>query len=69
MPRRLLLDGEDLPALMLRVKAEMGPNARIVKAERIRDGGFAGFFARERYELVVEVPDPPTARERPRSTR
>ncbi len=69
MPRRLLLDGEDLPALMLRVKAEMGPNARIVKAERIRDGGFAGFFARERYELVVEVPDPPTARERMRAVR
>jgi len=69
MPRRLLLDGEDLPALMLRVKAEMGPGARIVKAERIRDGGFAGFFARERYELVVELPDPPTARERLRAAR
>src|SRR5665647_1943735 len=69
MPKRLLLDGDDLPALMLRVRAEMGPGARIVKAERIRDGGFAGFFARERYELVVEVPDPPTARERMRAAR
>ncbi len=69
MPRRLLLDGEDLPALMLRVKAEYGPTARIVKAERVRNGGFAGFFARERYELIVEVPDPPTARDRIRAAR
>jgi hypothetical protein len=69
MPKRLLLDGDDLPALMLRVRAEMGPGARIVKAERIRNGGFAGFFARERYELVVEVPDPPSARERWRQGR
>lgn len=69
MPKRLLLDGDDLPALMLRVRAEMGPGARIVKAERIRNGGFAGFFARERYELVVEVPDPPSARDRWRQGR
>ena len=67
MPTRLLLDGEDLPALMLRVKAEMGPDARIVKAERIRTGGIAGFFAREHYELTVEVPEtrPSRGRRRP----
>lgn len=58
MPTRLLLDGEDLPALMRRVKAEMGPGARIVKAERVRTGGIGGFFAKEHYELTVEVPDP-----------
>ena len=57
MPTRLLLDGEDLPTLMLRVRAEMGPDARIIKAERIRTGGIAGFFAREHYELTVEVPE------------
>ncbi|MCL3860876.1 hypothetical protein [Actinotalea sp. K2] len=57
MPTRLLLDGEDLRSLMLRVRQEMGPDARIVKAERIRTGGFAGFFAKESYELTVEVPD------------
>lgn len=62
MPRRLLLEGEDLPALMARVKAEMGPGARIVKAEKVRTGGVAGFFARERYELTVEVPEPQPAR-------
>ncbi|MBF5083107.1 hypothetical protein [Quadrisphaera sp. INWT6] len=42
----------------------------IVKAERVRVGGVAGFFAREQFEVTVEVPDtavaatpaPPTAR-------
>ncbi|GGC01722.1 hypothetical protein GCM10010972_13200 [Cellulomonas carbonis] len=58
----MLLEGEDLPALMARVKAEMGPGARIIKAEKVRTGGVAGFFARERYELTVEVPEPETAR-------
>lgn len=66
---RLLLEGEDLPALMARVRAEMGPGARIVKAEKVRTGGVAGFFAREHYELTVEVPDaPPTPPGRPRPT-
>ena len=58
MPRRLLLDGEDIAALMRRVRAEMGPNAVVVKAERVRTGGVAGFFAKEHFELTVEVPDP-----------
>lgn len=59
MSTRLLLDGQDLRALMLRVRDEMGPGATIVRAERVRTGGIAGFFAREHYELTVEVPDPP----------
>ncbi|GEN80606.1 hypothetical protein AFE02nite_23400 [Actinotalea fermentans] len=64
----MLLDGDDLPELMIRIREEMGPAARVVKAERIRTGGFAGFFAREHYELTVEVPDAPTAQERWRAT-
>ncbi|HMO11352.1 MAG TPA: hypothetical protein PKB06_07605, partial [Actinotalea sp.] len=59
MSTRLLLDGTDLRSLMLRVRDEMGPGATIVRAERVRTGGIAGFFAREHYELTVEVPDPP----------
>jgi len=60
----LLLEGGDLPALMARVREECGPEARIVRAERVRSGGVAGFFAREHYELTVEVPvsEPPAAR-------
>ena len=34
-----------------------GETARIVKAERIRSGGVAGFFSKERYEVTVEVPE------------
>ncbi|MDO8122179.1 hypothetical protein Q6346_12755 [Isoptericola sp. b490] len=59
MSTRLLLDGQDLRSLMLRVRDEMGPDAQIVRAERVRTGGIAGFFAREHYELTVEVPDKP----------
>src|SRR5215213_361652 len=57
MPRQLLLDGDDVAALMERVRTELGPDAVVVRAERVRSGGVAGFFAKERYELTVEVPD------------
>lgn len=71
MSTRLLLEGEDLPALMARIRAEMGPGARIVKAEKVRTGGVAGFFAREHYELTVEVPqtEPEPFRRIPRRPR
>ncbi len=61
MPELLLLEGEDLPELMTRVRDELGPRATIVRAERVRHGGVAGFFSREHYELTVEVPDRPRA--------
>jgi hypothetical protein len=57
----LLLEGADLSELMVHVRAEFGPTARIVRAERVRTGGIAGFFARERYELTIDVPDTPVA--------
>ncbi|MFI2753224.1 hypothetical protein ACGIF2_07295 [Cellulomonas sp. P22] len=67
MPTRLLLEGVDLAELMVHVRAEFGPTARIVSAERVRSGGFAGFFAKQRYELTVDVPD--DAPQRPRAMR
>jgi hypothetical protein len=51
----LRLEGPDLPSLLDQVRAEYGPGARVVHAERIRRGGVGGFFARERYHLEVEV--------------
>ncbi len=57
MSRQLLLDGPDLESLMARVRREHGPTARIVKAERVRSGGIGGFFAREYFEVTVDVPD------------
>jgi len=61
---RLLLEGGDLAELMVHVRAEFGPTARIIRADRVRSGGLVGFFARERYELTVDVPDEPFARPR-----
>lgn len=66
MPELLLLEGEDLPGLMARVRDELGPRATIVRAERVRTGGIAGFFTREHYELTVEVPEAPRPRPTPR---
>src|SRR3954452_20408758 len=51
----LRLEGPALPSLLDQVRAEYGPGARVVHAERIRRGGVGGFFARERYHLEVEV--------------
>ncbi|WP_136518513.1 hypothetical protein [Cellulomonas telluris] len=59
MTTRLLLEGDDLAELMTHVRTQFGPGARIVQAERVRTGGLAGFFAKERYELTVDVPDEP----------
>ncbi|HUX69319.1 MAG TPA: hypothetical protein VMV41_02290, partial [Cellulomonadaceae bacterium] len=57
MSTRLLLEGDDLEHLLTRVRAEYGPDATVVRAERVRTGGIAGFFARERFELTIEVPE------------
>ncbi|QHT56914.1 hypothetical protein GXP71_13055 [Cellulomonas sp. H30R-01] len=59
MTTRLLLEGTSLAELMAHVRAEFGPQARVVRAERVRSGGIGGFFARERYEITVDVPPPP----------
>ncbi len=63
MPTRLLLDGPDIETVLTRVQEEHGSAARIVRAERVRSGGLAGFFAKERYEVSVEVD--PTIDEQP----
>ncbi|MCW2610183.1 MAG: hypothetical protein JWM15_1429, partial [Cryptosporangiaceae bacterium] len=57
MPTRLLLEGPDITELLARIRAEHGESARIVKAEKLRVGGFAGFFAKQRYEVMLEIAD------------
>jgi hypothetical protein len=57
VPTRLLLEGPDITELLARVRAEHGDAARIVKAEKLRVGGFGGFFAKLRYEVVLEISD------------
>lgn len=43
--------------MLARVSAEAGPAAKIVDARKIRTGGVGGFFAREHFEVRVELPD------------
>jgi hypothetical protein len=52
---QLRFEGGELEELLERVRVEVGPEARIVAANRIRQGGIAGFFAREGYEVVVDA--------------
>lgn len=47
-------EGPDLEALLEKVRTELGAATKIVSADKIRSGGLGGFFARERYEVVVE---------------
>ncbi len=55
MSERRHYSGPDLATLLRRVDDELGSDAVIVKADRVRDGGVAGFFAREHYEVVASA--------------
>ena len=60
-------EGPNLERLLEEVRASVGPDARIAEANRLRKGGIAGFFASERFEVLVEV-DEPAASHRPGRT-
>ncbi|TFB52054.1 hypothetical protein [Cryobacterium tagatosivorans] len=55
-PNRFQLEGATLRELKARILAEHGPEATIVAAERVTVGGIRGFFARQHYEVTVEMP-------------
>jgi hypothetical protein len=44
-----------MAALQEQVAAEHGPNARIIAAEKVTVGGIRGFFARQHFEVTVEI--------------
>ncbi|HWS44505.1 MAG TPA: hypothetical protein VN636_01470 [Acidimicrobiia bacterium] len=74
MASQLRFEGAELEDVLERVRTEVGPNARIVGANRIRKGGIGGFFAREGFEVVVDVVEAeaepkPIAKPRSRSPR
>ncbi|GGK18020.1 hypothetical protein GCM10010124_08220 [Pilimelia terevasa] len=58
MPTRVLLEGPAIEPLLAQVREEYGPTARIISADKVRRGGLGGFFAREHYELSVEIDAP-----------
>ena len=57
MPSTRRFEGRDLDAVLARVHAEVGDTGTIVRAERVRRGGLAGFFSRETFEVEVEMDD------------
>ncbi len=56
MSSQLRFEGNDLEDLLERVRSEVGEDARIVAANKLRKGGVGGFFARELFEVIVEPP-------------
>jgi hypothetical protein len=66
---QLRFEGGELEELLERVRVEVGPEARIVAANRIRQGGIAGFFAREGYEVVVDAGGAANGTRTPRGRR
>ena len=72
MPTRVLLEGPAIEPLLAQVRQDYGSAVRIISADKVRSGGFGGFFAKQHYELSVEVPDmdeeEPPALEEPAQT-
>lgn len=64
-PTRLQRSAASLDELRAAVRAEFGPGARIVSAERVSGARLGGLLRRRHVEATIEVPDPsdpPTAR-------
>jgi hypothetical protein len=61
------LDGPDLEQLLVRARQEYGSDIRIVKADKVRTGGLGGFFAREHYEISIDVGEPADTESREQS--
>jgi hypothetical protein len=53
----VLLEGPAIEPLLAQVRDEYGSRVRIISADKVRSGGVGGFFAKQHYELSVEVPD------------
>jgi hypothetical protein len=60
VPTRVLLEGPAIEPLLAQVRDEYGSRVRIISADKVRSGGVGGFFAKQHYELSVEVPDEST---------
>lgn len=56
MIQQLRYEGERLDDVLARIHDDHGDDANIVTAEMVRSGGIGGFFARETYEVTVELP-------------
>jgi hypothetical protein len=59
LPKLQTFDGPELDGVLGRVRKEAGPDAKIVKATKVRSGGLGGFFSKEVFRVTVELPDAP----------
>ena len=50
-------EGSNLESVLEEVRNRFGDTVTIVEANRLRKGGIGGFFARERFEVVVDPDD------------
>ena len=57
MPTQRRFEGETLEAALEQVHTALGDDAVITGANKVRKGGLGGFFARETFEVVVDVDD------------
>ncbi len=62
MPSQQRFEGPELEQLVDDVRHRYGDDVAIVEANKVRRGGVGGFFARELFEVVVEVDDENPAR-------
>ncbi|MGF1666982.1 MAG: hypothetical protein ACFCVC_12010 [Acidimicrobiia bacterium] len=53
----ITIEADTVEEALGRLSTELGPGARIVRADRVRKGGIAGFFAREVIEIEAEAPE------------
>jgi hypothetical protein len=58
---RFRLDHPSLDGVADKARERYGADARVLSAEEVRVGGIGGFFARRFIDVVVEVPDGPSA--------
>jgi hypothetical protein len=50
-------EADTLAEVLAKVQAEVGSDAKIASAQKVRSGGAFGFFQKERFEVLVDIPD------------
>ncbi|MFL2925542.1 MAG: hypothetical protein EVA20_03590, partial [Acidimicrobiales bacterium] len=58
MSLQMLLEGPDLDGILREVEANYGREFKVIQAEQVRSGGMGGFFAKQHYEVTIEISDP-----------
>ena len=54
----MLLEGPDLKGILREIESNYGRDFKVIQAEQVRSGGLGGFFAKQHYEVTIEIIDP-----------